>query len=394
MYGTAEGWVGADFWAKLGQPQLSMGPAYHHGRGISALLVLEQNYFAVGLNNGLIILHDRREQPSKKELHGHQAAVNTLTMLNGFLVSGANDGSVKLWNVASGDCEGTFSMRACSILGIFPDGHLGFNDASRKIQFCKIDTMPSYVHIINLMQSFIAFPSVLQHLSLENVKLGDVGFKQVLEIVQTNPNLQSLNLVGTDLTGDQMFIINETCAGKGLFPDSEGNYLSVRTPATATVSSTSSAMPVDTTTVVEDYLALALDGLNNNDNSKFMSAVRHLDVNAAIDNDGNTLLHHAAALGKLDCVAILTDLGANAQQRNHVGWTPGAIAFELMQKYSAIVQHLAPPKSKPGSCRAIAISNSTYGNVIGYCRFSAAATQHDARRGAASTTCVWTTTYV
>jgi WD40 repeat protein len=110
--------------------------------GINAILDLNQNDLIVtGFNDGAIKIWKSLPQSPfirlQRQLLGHSASVNCLFIYNSSVfLSSAEDGTVKLWNIKTGDCLRTLNVTTRNeyrtIFGLvtLPDGRIITGDSS------------------------------------------------------------------------------------------------------------------------------------------------------------------------------------------------------------------------------------------------------------------------
>ncbi|MFN6354637.1 MAG: NACHT and WD repeat domain-containing protein, partial [Cyanobacteriota bacterium] len=108
-----------------------------HASTVNALVVLPGGRLASGANDGTIKLWDPATGQLQATLEGHSGPVRALAVLpGGRLASGANDGTIKLWDPASGQLQATLEGHSGSVnaLAVLPDGRLASGAFDRTIK--------------------------------------------------------------------------------------------------------------------------------------------------------------------------------------------------------------------------------------------------------------------
>ncbi|MCX5960863.1 MAG: NB-ARC domain-containing protein, partial [Cyanobacteria bacterium] len=108
-----------------------------HGSTVNALAVLPDGRLASGADDGTIKLWDPASGQLQATLEGHSGPVNALAVLpNGRLASGAGDRTIKLWDPASGQLQATLEGHSGPVnaLAVLPDGRLASGAGDRTIK--------------------------------------------------------------------------------------------------------------------------------------------------------------------------------------------------------------------------------------------------------------------
>ncbi|MFN7895226.1 MAG: hypothetical protein ACK5Q6_03570, partial [Cyanobacteriota bacterium] len=108
-----------------------------HGSTVNALAVLPDGRLASGAGDGTIKLWDAASGQLQATLKRHSDAVNTLAVLSdGRLASGAFDNTIKLWDPASGQLQATLEDHSDWVraLAVLPDGRLASGAGDRTIK--------------------------------------------------------------------------------------------------------------------------------------------------------------------------------------------------------------------------------------------------------------------
>jgi hypothetical protein len=98
-----------------------------HASTVNALVVLPGGRLASGANDGTIKLWDPATGQLQATLEGHSGGVRALAVLpGGRLASGANDGTIKLWDPATGQLQATLEGHSGGVnaLAVLPGGRL------------------------------------------------------------------------------------------------------------------------------------------------------------------------------------------------------------------------------------------------------------------------------
>jgi WD40 repeat protein len=103
-----------------------------HASSVTALALLPDGRLASGADDGTIKLWDPATGQLQATLEGHSGSVMALAVLpDGRLASGAGDGTIKLWDPASGQLQATLKGHSGPVmaLAVLPDGRLASSGA-------------------------------------------------------------------------------------------------------------------------------------------------------------------------------------------------------------------------------------------------------------------------
>jgi WD40 repeat protein len=114
-----------------------------HSSSVNALAVLHDGRLASGSRDGTIKLWDTATGSCAITLKGDSSSVNALAVLHdGRLASGSRDGTIKLWDTATGSCAATLKGDSSSVnaLALLHDGRLASGSSDGIINIWDIAT--------------------------------------------------------------------------------------------------------------------------------------------------------------------------------------------------------------------------------------------------------------
>jgi hypothetical protein len=114
-----------------------------HASTVNALAVLPDGRLASGASDGTIKLWDPASGQLQATLEGHSGPVNALAVLpDGRLASGGDDRTIKLWDPASGQLQATLEGHSGWVysLAVLPDGRLATGSSDHTIKLWEPTT--------------------------------------------------------------------------------------------------------------------------------------------------------------------------------------------------------------------------------------------------------------
>ena len=93
-----------------------------HASGVLSLRLLSTNVLVSGARDSTILVWDVEKGESVKTLKGHSDQVTSLEVVDGQLVSGSTDKSIKVWN-ADGECVQTLVGHSDGVCALEPAGN-------------------------------------------------------------------------------------------------------------------------------------------------------------------------------------------------------------------------------------------------------------------------------
>jgi len=114
-----------------------------HSSWVSALALMPDGRLASGAKDGTIKLWNLATREAKVTLEGHSTRVSALApMPDGRLASASEDGTIKLWSVTLGEGASTLDrhLRPVRALTLLPDGRLASGSDDRTIKLWSLET--------------------------------------------------------------------------------------------------------------------------------------------------------------------------------------------------------------------------------------------------------------
>jgi WD40 repeat protein len=178
---------------------------------IIRLLTLSNGWLASGANDGTIEIWDIETKRCLFQLMGHQDTILALSEFQeGILASGSRDNTIRIWDVYNGYCLAELKDHKSSVVSLsaLPDGCLISGAGSliatpvdtsiRVWEFSKLRTIEKQV-IKTLFWSLQENTSVIK-LKFNDCNLGDNLVEELVSLFNKKQNLLELDLTGNSIT--------------------------------------------------------------------------------------------------------------------------------------------------------------------------------------------------
>lgn len=179
-----------------------------HKNSITDLAVLPTGTVVSGSRDGTLKVWDPLAGVCIHTLSGHKERIVGLAVLpTGEVVSASSDKTLKVWSPWTGACLHTFTRYRSYVnsFALLPRGELLVHEGNTlKIWNPSTRCALSYEDIAPIFDALIASPGHLRHVNLTGIGLGSPqAYSHLLQVIEANPQLQTLLLDHTGLTSEE-----------------------------------------------------------------------------------------------------------------------------------------------------------------------------------------------